>query len=133
MGSLKAALTEKCPRCEATKLFKYKQYLPVSSKAFEMHKYCSNCGLKYEREIGFFYGAMYVSYGLNMALFLTCLTVFWVFLEGKYSWWYFGVGFVAITFLMVAVIYRLSRSIWLALFTKYDPEARDEKNLGLNE
>jgi hypothetical protein len=32
-----------------------------------MHDNCSHCGLKYQIEPSFFYGAMYVSYGLNVA------------------------------------------------------------------
>jgi hypothetical protein len=33
-----------------------------------MHDNCSHCGLKYQIEPSFFYGAMYVSYGLNVAV-----------------------------------------------------------------
>jgi hypothetical protein len=32
-----------------------------------MHEKCSHCGLIYQIEPSFFYGAMYVSYGLNVA------------------------------------------------------------------
>jgi hypothetical protein len=33
-----------------------------------MNEKCSHCGLKYQIEPSFFYGAMYVSYGLNVAV-----------------------------------------------------------------
>ncbi|MEM9340801.1 MAG: hypothetical protein AAGA66_18855 [Bacteroidota bacterium] len=35
-----------------------------------MHTNCPTCGLRYEKEPGNFYGAMYVSYGFSTAIFL---------------------------------------------------------------
>jgi hypothetical protein len=37
------------------------------NKILKMHDNC-HCGLKYQIEPSFFYGAMYVSYGLNVAV-----------------------------------------------------------------
>ena len=33
-----------------------------------MFPYCPECGLKYEREEGYFLGARYISYGLSLGL-----------------------------------------------------------------
>jgi hypothetical protein len=38
------------------------------SKILKMHNNCSHCGFQYQIEPSFFYGAMYVSYGLNVAI-----------------------------------------------------------------
>ena len=40
----------------------------------DVKKECDVCHLKYEREPGFYYGAMYVSYALGVALFVTVWT-----------------------------------------------------------
>ena len=129
MGKISSALREKCPRCDKGDLFEYKKYLPISSKPFQMKEYCPNCGLKYEREIGFYYGAMYVSYGLNVGLLATLAITYYLFLRDIFTWLQFGIGFFLFTLLLIAVIFRFSRSIWLTMFTKYEPEKRNEVNL----
>jgi uncharacterized protein (DUF983 family) len=40
---------------------------PHLSKILKMHNNCSHCGFQYQIEPSF-YGAMYVSYGLNVAI-----------------------------------------------------------------
>lgn len=129
MGKLASTLQEKCPRCGEGDLFENKSYLPISSKPFQMKKYCPNCGLKYEKELGYFYGAMYVSYALNIALFVVCILTYLFLFKDKYSWAYFAVGYLAVTFLLTGVIFRIARSIWLAALTKREPEVKDIKNL----
>ena len=46
-----------------------------------MHEYCPVCGLKFEREEGYFLGAMYISYGL--ALFVILAVVLWRRPDGR--------------------------------------------------
>ncbi len=131
MGKISPALKEKCPRCAQGDLYVYHQRLPFSKKPFQMKKYCPECGLKYEKELGYFYGSMFVSYALNVALFVVCLLVYLYVFKSHYGWEYFAVGYLLITFLLTGVIFRWSRSLWLAALTKYEPGVRDEKNLEL--
>ena len=49
----------RCPRCGQTKLY---------CRWFTMHERCAHCGLKYEREPGFFLGSVYINYGLTAVL-----------------------------------------------------------------
>lgn len=52
---------EKCPNCGEGNVFEKKKTalsIPVTNTN------CSHCNLKFEKEPGFFIGAMYVSYGL---------------------------------------------------------------------
>ncbi|HOZ86692.1 MAG TPA: hypothetical protein PL029_02990 [Bacteroidia bacterium] len=54
-------LTEKCPHCGKGQVFKKKDQmlqLPV------MYERCKNCNYFFDREPGYFLGAMYISYGL---------------------------------------------------------------------
>lgn len=79
--------------------------------------------MKYERETGFFFGAMYVSYALNIALFVTAVVGYFLFFSE--SDWRIYIGtYVAITLLLTPVLFRLSRSIWLQFMVKYEPEKR---------
>lgn len=83
---------------------------------------CEVCGQKYEPEPGFYYGAMFVSYILTGWFFIVVgLTLT------------FGLGWsvtmtlvtlAIITVLMHNLIYRISRSVWIHLFVRYDPQTR---------
>ena len=49
----------KCPRCGVGPLF---------LKPFRMYEECPNCALKFEREQGYFIGAMYINYAATVAI-----------------------------------------------------------------
>ena len=85
-----------------------------------MYKHCPSCGLKYEREVGYFYGSMYVSYGMQTALvtFLYLLNIFLFHMPSLYLV-FLIIGLAAVLF---PVTFRWSRIMWIAFFTKYEPE-----------
>lgn len=124
MASFKAILGKKCPRCGEGNIFEHNKSFTFSKKSYKMNKNCPSCDLKFEKEVGFFYGAMFVSYALNIALFLISLVTFFLFFEGTYSWTYFAVGYLLLTALLTASNFRLSRSLWLALMIKADPKKK---------
>ena len=66
-SKLNSILTGSCPRCQNESMYLDKNPLHFS-KLLKMKEKCSHCSLKYLIEPSFFYGAMYVSYGLNVAL-----------------------------------------------------------------
>src|SRR5688572_4942778 len=60
--SLKAMLLGRCPRCRQGRIFP-----PFwSLRLLSMNPGCEVCGLHFERESGYFVGAMYVSYTLGV-------------------------------------------------------------------
>jgi len=61
-----ALLSGKCPACREGNVFKY----PVSriSHFAEMNHECPVCHSSFEREPGFYYGAMFITYAFNAAL-----------------------------------------------------------------
>jgi uncharacterized protein (DUF983 family) len=62
-NTLLSILKEKCPHCGEGQVFEKQNKLfqiPV------MHKGCSVCSYHFNREPGYFIGAMYISYGLAM-------------------------------------------------------------------
>ena len=111
------ATKNKCPKCHQGNVF-------ISNKVFDLKKFdkmnetCSHCDLKFEKESGFFYGAMFVSYAIMVAWFLTT----WVlniilFKLSTYS--YLGFVFL-ISILLSTITFRTSRLIWISFFTKYN-------------
>lgn len=83
------------------------------------HEKCSECGLKYEKEPGFFYGAMYVSYALTVAFSVAIgVAIFVLFPSSSYKV-YMTAILVGLVVLM-PISYRLSRVIWMNLFQHYE-------------
>lgn len=88
-------------------------------KTQEMNERCSNCGTKYKIEPSFFYGSMYVSYGVGVALAMfTFAITFFLFDMGRLNIFFM---IMAIMILGLPIIIRLSRNIWINLFMDYDP------------
>lgn len=82
-----------------------------------MHTNCPVCGLKYEQEPGFWWGAMYVSYALAVAACLpTFVACYWVF---GLSFWNSFFVIIALQLILVPVLFRLSRSIWINMMGSY--------------
>ena len=113
----------RCPRCGVGDLFDGPAYRPASTA--RMHAACPNCRLDFKREPGFYFGAAYVSYALTIALWVAVLVALLAF----DAWGLITFGFfthvgtflttgVVLLVLLLPLIYRLSRSIWISMFTK---------------
>lgn len=85
-----------------------------------MPKACDKCGQLTEPEPGFYYGAMFLSYILS-SWFLLLPTLLLVF----YFKWSVSAA-IFFTIFLGALSYvrflRGSRSLWLHIMVKYDPE-----------
>ena len=107
----------KCPKCNEGNFFEDNNPLHLK-KAMKMGSHCTNCGFKYEIEPSFFYGAMYVNYGLTVGIsivtFLITTLVFKLSLIDSF------LPIVAVLLLTAPFSIRLSRIIWINLFVKYD-------------
>jgi len=84
-----------------------------------MHERCFVCQLRFEREQGYFLGAMYINYGVTVVLALIgSFTLEWwttVSLAQQLTLW---VGFCA---LFPVVFCRHSRGLWLGFDYIFDP------------
>jgi uncharacterized protein (DUF983 family) len=85
-----------------------------------MHERCPVCGLKFEREAGYFLGAMYVSYGLALITIVIIGLVLWL----GTSWSLMKITLWAVVlFLPLApTITLFSRVLWIYLDQAIDPE-----------
>ncbi len=85
-----------------------------------MDKTCSVCSLKYEPEPGYFYGAMYVSYAINVAIFVTLWLAIEIFSTSDVPLLWYMIIIIVPNLLLVPLIYRLSRLIWINFFVRFD-------------
>ncbi len=102
-----------CPQCRQGKMFKYPLW--KISKFAEMNENCPVCGLKFEVEPGFWYGAMFVSYA-NTILLLVIMGVgiFYIFNDPPTV--YYIVAITIMSIVLVPFNFRISRSVFLHLF-----------------
>lgn len=87
-----------------------------------MHDRCPGCGLHFNREPGYFLGAMYISYGLALAvIFVFGLTLWWLT-----NWRIDKVALWAVVLFLpfVPMLTFLSRVLWIYLDQTVDPEAK---------
>lgn len=102
----------RCPRCGARSLFR---------TWFTMHERCAVCGLRFEREQGYFMGAMYINYGVTVVLALLGSFALEVWSQPSLTqqlvlWIVFGTVFPVLFF-------RHSRGLWLGFDYIFDPGA----------
>jgi uncharacterized protein (DUF983 family) len=126
-----SVLQNKCPRCREGELFLEKNaYALKGSRYIKMHKACPTCGQPTELEVGFYYGTSYVSYAIGVAQSVAIFIAWWVILGisiyDNSLFWYLGVNSVLLLGLQ-PVLMRLSRTLWLSWFVKYDPDWKDNK------
>lgn len=121
----------RCPRCREGKLFQYPTYR--FKKFMIMYKNCPVCGQPTEIEVGFYYGTGYVSYALTVVICLVSLALWWLTIglsindNRLFAW----IAFNALLLLALQPwLMRVSRSIWISWFVKYDP---DWKTHGLDK
>jgi uncharacterized protein (DUF983 family) len=124
-----SVLNNRCPRCREGKIY-------VTDNAYDlknymkMHENCPSCGQPTEIEVGFYYGTSYVSYALTVAYSVATFVAWWVLLgfslyDNSIIYWLVFNGITLV--LLQPVFMRLSRSLWLSWFVKYDPDWKEKK------
>jgi uncharacterized protein (DUF983 family) len=83
-----AVIHAKCPRCRRGDMFDGPMY---SFKSQVMHENCPHCNLYFEREPGYFYVAMFVSYALFVAEMVTLAVAIHVLTGSNNPWLYVGI------------------------------------------
>ncbi len=122
---LYSILTGTCPRCHEESMYTHKNpYL--LDRVFKMHERCSHCGLKYKIEPSFFFGAMYVSYGVGIAFSVAAFVITYFFMETGLKTAFIAI--VATLVIFMPVIMRVSRNIWINFFISYDKNWKDRIN-----
>ncbi|WP_163398299.1 DUF983 domain-containing protein [Flavobacterium fluviatile] len=122
-SKLNSILTGSCPKCQNESMYLDKNLLHLT-KVLKMNENCSHCGLKYQLEPSFFYGAMYVSYGLNVAVGIAAFIVSFIFFGATIEQ-----SFLAIVITLIVLfpfVLRLARNLYINMFVSYDPKVGEK-------
>ncbi len=75
-------LRQLCPRCGQGRIFGTSIFRPFP----RLNERCPVCGLKFEREQGYFLGAMVVSYILAILMIPLLAAIIWVITRWRLNW-----------------------------------------------
>ncbi len=104
LSLLSAGLRLRCPRCTVGPLYR---------RPFSMNSHCSRCGLKFEREQGYFVGAIYINYAATVGIavpgFFLLDTFTHMSIRQQLTIW------VPFSVVFPLLFFHHSRSLWLML------------------
>lgn len=126
--SIKACWNYKCPRCRQGDIFVRPLQL---NNPLAMPKRCAYCNQLTEPEIGFYYGAMMVSYAISAWLFLGIVLILVFYFDWSVNQAMLVVIFLAI--ISYLKLLRFSRSMWLHLMVKHSPEEEKKSIMASKE
>lgn len=110
---IKALIQGRCPQCRIGYVFFGS---PYSLRKRRINEICSHCGLRYEIEPGYFYAALYVSYGLVVIELLVAGCILFLLSHSESPWFYL-VGLALIIIGLSPVNFRLGRLVLLYYLT----------------
>jgi predicted RNA-binding Zn-ribbon protein involved in translation (DUF1610 family) len=115
-------LTNRCPNCGGRTLFR-------KGTLFKVNPECPKCGLRIERDEGFFIGSMSLNYGVTLVCFLTpvMLLAYFDVIGTTFAAILAGAG----ALLFPALFYRSSRSWWLMNYYLFLPHHLPANREGL--
>ena len=118
LSTVRDILRQRCPRCRMGSIFRHSIFRGFP----KMQARCSVCDLKFEREPGYFLGAMYVSYGLGIVIIALIAALLW----SVTGWWITkDTIWAVVLFLPLApTITLFARVLWIYLDQTIDPEHR---------
>lgn len=105
-----------CPRCRMERIFRYSIFRGFPA----MRETCPLCGLKFEREEGYFVGAMIIDYALGMVIAGLIGCVVWYFTR----WPLDKTSLVAFLIFLpfIPTLTRFGRVVWIYVDRLLDPE-----------
>jgi len=105
-----------CPFCQEGAFFVAHPY--NLSKVGEVHERCPVCHRKLTKEVGFYWGALFVSYALSIGFSLAVFGLAWL-IKPDMGMLGFFVSVVGVTALASPYLYALSKIIWANFFFHY--------------
>lgn len=108
-----AIIRAKCPRCRRGDVFIHPWHDFL--RFHRTNKQCPVCSLRFEREPGFFFGAMYVSYAFVIGVMMAVSLILYFAFDDP-DLWVYVLSMGAVLLLLLPLIFRYSRIIYLYLF-----------------
>jgi hypothetical protein len=113
-NKLSVIVNMKCPRCHEGDLYS----APITEGIYKMYKECPKCKQPYELEPGFYWGAMYVGYGLSAFYMLSTVCIFLLGFNLSVNM-SFAISILGGIFIF-PFIARVARSIWIHMNVSYN-------------
>ncbi|WP_306549823.1 DUF983 domain-containing protein [Daejeonella sp.] len=129
-SQLEAIVKAKCPRCRRGNIFAGSLY---GLNLQNTNENCSHCGMRFEVEPGFFYGAMYVSYTFVVVEMLNVGLITYLITGNDKSPWLYITTILLTILALTPINYRYSRVLllhWLTPKIKYYPEYDTNDKIG---
>lgn len=123
---LYSIINGKCPKCHEGDFFA-NSFTFNPSKVTKIHSNCANCNLKYMLEPSFFYGAMYVNYGITVAISIAVFVIAKLGFELNLLESFLSV--LSALLILAPINLRLARIIWINMFVPFDEKASATKNV----
>ncbi|WP_255904540.1 DUF983 domain-containing protein [Paradesertivirga mongoliensis] len=109
-----SALAGKCPRCRKGNMFTTSMY---GFRLQKMNVNCPHCNTKFEREPGYFYVAMFISYAMNVAEMIAAAVSTWLITGNMENPALYMAVLLPVVILLAPFNYRYSRIILLYWLT----------------
>lgn len=110
-GRLSAALRRRCPRCGSRPFDGY----------FTLRSICPGCGLAFEREEGYWVGALIVNTTFAFATFVATFVGGVALSWPEVPWGGLMAATVGLNALVPVLFYPLSKTVWVALDLTWHP------------
>jgi uncharacterized protein (DUF983 family) len=109
------ALTRRCPACGSAGIFR---------SYFALEPQCPGCGLLFEREEGYFLGAMMVNLAVSELIFALGLAALVLATWPNPPWKVIWIAAVVGMAVAPLLFYPFSKTLWIALDLRFRPAAR---------
>lgn len=113
---LARALRRACPRCGA----------PAFDSYFRMKEHCPRCGVKFEREPGYWVGAVIVNTTVVFATFLVIVVGASLLTWPDVPWAVVFTVAIGANLLIPILFYPISKTVWAALEMSFRPQEDHE-------
>jgi uncharacterized protein (DUF983 family) len=113
---LSRAVRRRCPRCGG----------PAFSGWFALDEFCGECGLRFEREPGYWVGAVIINTAVIFSIFLVVFGGMILATIPEVPWGLVLGVTVAATIVIPITIYPISKTVWLAMELSWHPLEPDE-------
>jgi uncharacterized protein (DUF983 family) len=117
MPSLVSAIRKRCPNCGEKKIWQ---------SYGQTYEACPRCHFRFEREDGYWVGALIVAIAIVMALLVVVFVIPMLVLWPDVPWTGLLIAAFVILGLSPIVFYPQSKTIWLWLDLKFNPARADE-------
>ena len=116
------ALRRRCPRCGDPAFVSY----------FTLKKYCGSCGLEFEREPGYWAGALIVNTAFIFATFVVTFGAGILITWPDVPWTALLITLLLINGLVPVLFYPQSKTVWSAMELGWNPLQAEEIEAAAN-